>query len=582
MLPALVAAAERNRMNRHVKTLALLVILSGFAFCQRPWREKPDQSWNPMTAGSLAAMASPGIRAQEQQPDTRQNEKHLSKKEKKELKKRRKEEEKQRKKEAKEQEKQLREQQKRKAKEDTKEQKRELKKQNQAMAREQDKEDKRERKEQKKEMKSAERKELRAEHGALMSAAKPRDDLYTIPVSREVAPGLLQAQRRVSRSIYSQIPHSHVIVLVNNANQIVLRGSAPTPSFKRRLLGLALSAAGGYGIVDQLAANMVGTAAGGVTSATIGGVSDLIHGSGSRRDNYGGYYDQQGPPFDNSPGAYGPPSPYGPPDRYGSPSRDNAYGPPGENTPNPNAPPPNGSSYTHTSASEQSASSKEGLTPGSNACVNLSGGREVLVTGQTASQVDKERLQQFAQLLGGTNATVIDQLATRTENVNPGAGTASYALMPETILDANALGGLVTPGSVVCVNVNNNSLLLTGTVGSTGELANVEHALQPLLGNEHLVDQLTTGTLTGSAAPQDNASSGGGAGVAESEVEQALHSIPRLSNIDATVSAISVRLSGSVETAEDEQVALGIARQYAPGRSIIDNMTVTHSETAPQ
>ncbi len=102
-----------------------------------------------------------------------------------------------------------------------------------------------------------------------------------IPVSHSAPPDALRAQRRVSRAIYSQMPNSNVMVFINNNNQIVLRGSAPSPSFRDRLLQLAGAAAGGYSIVDQLASDAVSSAAGAATSAAIGGVGDLIHGSGS-------------------------------------------------------------------------------------------------------------------------------------------------------------------------------------------------------------------------------------------------------------------------------------------------------------
>lgn len=573
-------------MRRPLKTLGLLVTLSSFALGQQAWREK-GHSWNSLVAHAVAPIASNNSLAQDQQPETKQDEKHLSKKEKKELKKQRKEEEKRRKEEAKKdekrrkeeakkQDKEFREQQKREAKEQAKENKRGLKKQNEEMAKAQDREEKRERKEQASEIKSAEKHERRDDQRAIASITKGAR--YTIPVSYTASPALLQAQRNVSRSIYSQLPNSHVIVLVDKAGQLVLRGSAPTPSFKRRLLGLAMSAAGGYGIVDQLAANVVGSAAGSVTSAAIGGVSDLIHGSGSRQDS-GAPYDQQGPPPDSASGAYGPPSPYGPPPSNGGPPpADGASGlnaPPADNGSNPYAP-PNGSP-------SPDDGSNSGLRAGSNACVNVSNSHQASLTGQAGSQLDRDRLEQFAQQLAGTNATVLDQLATRANGAYANAGNPQD-LPPETILNAADLTGLVTPGSVVCVNADNsNAVYLTGTVGSSAELASVEQRLQPLLGDARLVDQLTTGTLTSrgpEASPTATPANTGGS--AESEVKQALHSIPRLSNVDAAVGSTTVRLSGSVETPEDEQVAREIAQQYAPGKSVIDSLTVTGREQAVQ
>ncbi len=574
-------------MKRPIKTLGLLITLSSFTFGQQAWREKTLSS-NFLISNAMAPIASSDSLAQDQQPETKQDEKHLSKKEKKELKKRRKEEEKRRKEQAKKneklrqqetkkQEKQLHDQQKHAAKQQAKEQKQQWKKENEEVVKAQKEEDKRDRKEEGKEIKAAEKHERRNEQRAIASLAK--GDRYTIPVTYSASPALLQAQRNVSRSIYSQMPNSHVIVVVNRANQLVLRGSAPTPSLKRRLLGLAMSAAGGYGIVDQLAANLVSSAAGGVTSAAIGGVSDLIHGSESHQDNSGTTYDQQGPPPDSASGAYGPPSPYGPPsDNYGPPrsgSSSRSYAQPVGNGSN---------AYAPNNTPSPNVGSSKSLMPGSNACVNLNSPQRVLLTGQASSQWDRTRLEQFAQQLAGTNATVLDQLATGAHGGYANGATLQDA-PPETILDASDLSGLITPGSVVCVNAdNNNALSLTGTVGSSAELANVEQKLQPLIGNGRLIDQLTTGTFAQAGAPEaaPPATAANTAGPAESVVEQALHSIPRLSNVDAAVGATTVRLSGSVETDEDRQVARGIAQQYAPGRSIVDALTVTAREQAVQ
>ncbi len=575
-------------MNRYWKTLGFVIMLSGLVLGQQQGsllRKGISSGMVKMALGPSWPVAA-GFTIQEQEPEARAENKHLSKKEKKELKKRRKEEEKRRKKEAKNQEKQLKEQQKREAKERDKE----LKRENKQVATAQKKENARERKEEAKEIKTAEKREAHREREAVASAGTPprmrkEPERYTIPVAYSAASGVLEAQRNVSRSIYSQMPSSHVIVLVNNANQLVLRGSAPGPSMKSRLLHLATAAAGGYGIVDQLAANAVGSAASGVTSAAIGGVSDLIHGSGSRQDNSGNYNGQQGPPPDN--GAYGPP-----PGVYGPPP-DNTqgnYGPPPDNGSSSYGPPSGGYGSNASAAEPYSASngpSGNGLMQGSNACVNVYSNSQVLLTGQAGSQVDAERLLQFAQQLGGSNATVLNQLATRTNGTFQNA-----ALVPEMIFDANRLSSMVTAGSVVCVNVDNaNAMLLTGTVGSPAELTKVEQTMQPLLGTSRLMDQLTTGTLRASRpnadtsaennpplSPRDNAQGP----AAASQVEQALHSIPELSNVDAEVVASEVRLSGSVDTPEAERVAREIAQQYAPGRSIVDNLSVTKREQAVQ
>lgn len=555
-------------MKRLFKTLGLLVTLSAFAFSQQSGRE--GLSSNFLVANAVASILLAHATAQDQQPETKRDEKHLSKKEKKELKKRRKEEEKRRKEEArkdekrrkeeaKKQEEQVRDQQKREAREQAKNSKRELKKQNKEIARVQKQQDEREGKAEAKEIKSEETHERRSDQRAV--AAITGGERYSIPVSYRATPALLQAQQKVARSIYSQMPNSHVIVLVNPANQLVLRGSAPTPSLKRRLLGLAMSAAGGYGVVDQLASNFVGSAAGGVTSAAIGGVSDLIRGSGSHQDNRGAY-DQQEPPPDNVSSAYGPPS-NGPPDGN--------YGPPAD-----------AGSYALSVDNGSNGGSNSGLLTGSNACVSVSNAQASL-TGEAESQLDRERLERFAQQLAGTNATVVDQLATRANRGYDNAGNPQD-LPPEAILDGTDLTGLVSQGSVVCVNTANNALMLSGTVASSAELASVERRLQPLFGDAPLVDQLTTGALANSRRPEPTppATATNSAGAVGSEVEQALHSIPRLSTVDAEVGTTTVRLSGSVETPQDEQVAREIAQQYAPGRSVIDALIVTGRDQAVQ
>lgn len=236
----------------------------------------------------------------------------------------------------------------------------------------------------------------------------------------------------------------------------------------------------------------------------------------------------------------------------------------------------------------------------------------MFLTGETSSQADAERLRQFARQLGGTNANFIDQLGTRSNggmsSMHSNESTPSSAGASPSF-PAPSPDAIVTPGSVVCLGADNyDQVLLTGTVGSPAEFAKVEESVQPILGDDRLVDELTTGTVevasqastaggTSGTATSANAgsatSAAGSAGtiasssqqvsadasgttlpISQSEVEQALHSIPSLSNVDAQVTASSVRLAGSVHTADDKQMARDIARQYAPNRDVIDDVTL--------
>jgi osmotically-inducible protein OsmY len=377
----------------------------------------------------------------------------------------------------------------------------------------------------------------------------------------------LRAQRNVSRAIYSQLPDSNVMVLLNNSNQIVLRGAAPSPSFRQRLMQLAGAAAGGYSLVDQLASEAVSSVAGTATSAAIGGVSDLIHhGSGSSDHGDSGSapaYSRQEPSSSQTPS------------------------------------PPSGSSGPDFAANAPA---------GSSACVNVYNNNQVQLTGRAVSATDADRMRQFARQIAGSAATIDDQLATRINGVYSSANPAEST--PATPgANAASRGSAVTPGSVVCLNMDNsNSVLLTGTVGSAADLSAVEQSVQSLLGNPRLLDQLNVGaidagsrvaatggtsglatsTTAGADAPRTaanaaiaspsqplgTAASGTTTPAAASDLEQALHSIPRLSNVDAELTANSVRLSGSVNTPDDQQTAREIARQYAPGREILDNLTV--------
>jgi osmotically-inducible protein OsmY len=137
----------------------------------------------------------------------------------------------------------------------------------------------------------------------------------------------------------------------------------------------------------------------------------------------------------------------------------------------------------------------------------------------------------------------------------------------------------VSTGSTVCVTENKGEIFLTGTVGSTTDLGTVESAVQPLVGPGRLLDQLTIasmnpGSQIAPSAPVAN--TGPTQPTQQSEVEQALHSIPRLSNVNVQVAADGVHLSGSVDTPQDQQMASDVARQYAPGRPVVDNVTVAN------
>jgi osmotically-inducible protein OsmY len=376
-------------------------------------------------------------------------------------------------------------------------------------------------------------------------------DIGSIPVVTNPAPGALQAQRKVSQAIYSQLPSSNVMVLLNNNNQIVLRGSATSPGLRSRLLQLAGAAAGGYSIVDQLASDAVSSAAGSAASAAVGGIGSgigsLVHGSGSSDSGYNGYSSgSSNSGYSNYPSSSG-----------GSVAS-NTYGSSGSS----------GSYYA-------SNPSLAGLQPGTNGCVNVYNS-QVVITGQAASQTDADALRQVAQQLGGANTTIVNQL---TVNGSPVANSTS------TMANSAASSSLLSPGSVVCMNAdNNNQVLLTGSVASAGELGTVERTLQPMVGKERLVDQINTpnGTVASAGSGASAASNSGtvsassaSPAVTQTRVQEAVHSLPRLSNVDAEVSANQVRLSGSVPSRDDDDDARDIAQQYAPGYDVVDNLTIS-------
>jgi osmotically-inducible protein OsmY len=123
-------------------------------------------------------------------------------------------------------------------------------------------------------------------------------------------------------------------------------------------------------------------------------------------------------------------------------------------------------------------------------------------------------------------------------------------------------------------------------VGSTADLGSVENAVQPLVGSGRLLDHITIGSMTsrtdtGASAPVVTAASASVVNVAsppdqQSEVEQALHGIPRLSNVNVQLATDGVHLSGAVDSMQDDQMAAEVARQYAPGRPVLNNLTVAN------
>jgi osmotically-inducible protein OsmY len=541
-------------MKRHVTIAAFVLGLAAHSLGQTSYRGSPDSQTQVETT----------------QPNTKLSKKErkkLEKEEKKDRKQERKEEKHLDKKQAAEQRKQYKEQEKQVANEKRRERK-ELEKQI-ATARKKDhkyerKETQRAEKEEARDMNRHIEREARVETASAAPAPAPRY-VYAphIPVVTTATPALLLAQREVSHAIYSQLPSSNVRVLLDSGNRIVLMASAPVPSWRQRLLQLAMGAARGYSVVDQLAANFVGDAASAATSAAIGGVSDLIHGS---RNGGSGANDS------GADSGYPPPASVA---QSSSVSHAPAY---------PQQALPNGDSEAMASA----------LDPGSNACVNLSNLNQVLLTGQVASQPSAELIRGFAHQLAGPSAVVTDQLAVRTIGVassgNRPQDVASTSLAGTTsagvTASANSPATKVAPGSSVCVTENNGEIFLTGTVGSTADLGRVENAVQPLVGSGRLLDHITIGSMnsrtdTAASAPVVTAASASVVNVAsppdqQSEVEQALHSIPRLSNVNVQVATDGVHLSGAVDSMQDDQMAADVACQYAPGRPVLNNLTVAN------
>ncbi|HVH88323.1 MAG TPA: BON domain-containing protein [Terriglobales bacterium] len=533
-------------MKRHVTIAAFVLALAGYSLGHETHRDSQD-------AQNQAEMTHADAKL------SKKDRKKLEKEDNRARKQERKEEKHLEKKQVEEQRKQYKEQE----KQADKERRREQKEQEKQVASEQKKDEKYERKQaeraEKQEARDMNRhieREAHAERASAVHIPAPRY-VYVprIPVSSTATPGLLLAQRNVSHAIYSQLPSSDVRVLLDSGNRIVLRGSAPSPSWRQRLLQLAMGAASGYSVVDQLASNLVGDAASAATSAAIGGVSDLIHGSRAK---------------DNVP--------------------ETAYAPPPDSVPQAPAYPqqalPNSDAEAMNSV----------LDPGSNACVNLSSSSQILLTGQVASQPSADLIRRFAHQLASSSAVVTDQLAVRTTGVPaaanvsvPSAATAAQDVASTSgagiTADASSPATMVSPGSTVCVTENHGEIFLTGTVGSTAELGTVENAVQPLVGNGRLLDNLTiagmnSGTQIATSTPAGNV--GSTPPTQQSEVEQALHSIPRLSNVNVQVMGDGVHLSGSVDTMQDDQMAADVARQYAPGRPVLDNLAVANRTQAPR
>jgi hypothetical protein len=200
--------------------------------------------------------------------------------------------------------------------------------------------------------------------------------------------------------------------------------------------------------------------------------------------------------------------------------------------------------------------------------------------------------------LASPSVAVVDQLAVRTNGI-PSAGNAPQAAMsasgPGTASSPSAPTTVMSPGSAVCVSENSGALFLTGTVGSTAELGAVENSVEPLVGSGRLLDHLTIGSMNSGiqvAAGSVVAESAGAAPptpnniattpAPQNAVEQALHSIPRLANVNVQVAADGLHLSGSLDTTQDEQMAADLARQYASGREVLDNVTVASRAPSPQ
>jgi osmotically-inducible protein OsmY len=149
---------------------------------------------------------------------------------------------------------------------------------------------------------------------------------------------------------------------------------------------------------------------------------------------------------------------------------------------------------------------------------------------------------------------------------------------------------VVSPGSTICLTENNGEIFLTGTVGSTADLGTVENAVQPLVGSGRLLDHLTIAGLNSGTQIAASAPVGTGeptlpappSATQQSEVEQALHSVPRLANVNVQVAGDGVHLSGSVDSTEDDQMAANLARQYAPGLGVVDNLAVANGNQPPR
>jgi hypothetical protein len=547
-------------MRRHVTIAAFVLALAAYSVGQENYRAPQDQTQAASTQADAKLSKKDRKRQEKEEKKTREQE--------------RKEQKHEEKRQAEEQRKQDKDQEKTTARERNREQKadeKEVAGEHKREEKYQRKEDQRAERADAKEMKRHAEQEARNERVAAAAASR-------IPISTTATPGLLLAQREVGRAIYSQAPGSDVHVLLADGNQIILRGSAPTPSWRQRLLQVAIGAARGYSVVDQLAANLVGNAAGAATSAAMSGVGNLIHGSAGK-DGSGGR--------DSAGGKDNGPEP-GPEIAQQSPSDRQELS-------------PNSDREVMAGMQQAVPNSDSGampvvLEPGSNACVNLSNSNQVLLTGQVASQPSADLIRHFAHQLANPATTVVDQLAVRT-NGTPSAASPMHDVtsvsdgVKASSMDAPAT--MLSQGSAVCVSENNRALFLTGTVGSTAELGAVESAVEPLVGSGRLLDHLTVGStssgtqVAGSAAaptavetlPANNVSA---TPDTQNAVEQALYSVPRLSNVNVQFAADGLHLSGSVDTPQDGQMAADLAREYAPGQAVLNNITVASGAQPPQ
>lgn len=230
-------------MRRHVTIAAFVLALAAYSLGEKSYQDSHNQTQSTTTQSEAKLSKKDRARMEKEEKKARNQE--------------RKEEKRLQKQHAQEQRKQYKDQEKQVAKERKLERKQEEKE----VASEGKKDEKHERAEAERAEKDEARamnrhieREARVERAGA-AAVPPSRSGYAqrIPISTTATPGLLLAQREVSRAIYSQAPSSDVRVLLDDGSRIVLRGSAPAPSMRQRLLQAAVGAARGYSVVDQLA-----------------------------------------------------------------------------------------------------------------------------------------------------------------------------------------------------------------------------------------------------------------------------------------------------------------------------------------